>query len=130
MPPIEEAAATADPAIAPINIAATIFTCNSPPGSLPVKDLANSISRLAIPPRFINSPAMMKKGIAKSEKLSNPLPMRCATVVIAGMLATVTISVIILERPKLQATGTPIPRKNKNDRTRINTLNTSIIQQF
>jgi hypothetical protein len=72
----------------------------------------------------------MKKGIAKREKLSKPVPIRCATVVIAGILDTVTIKVNMLDSPKLQATGTPIPKKNINEITRINIGKISISGWF
>src|SRR5690606_12736138 len=107
IPPIAEAAATAEPAMAPNNIAAITFTYSNPPGSLPVMDLARLINRLAMPPRFMISPASIKKGTAKREKLSNPVPIRWAMVVAEGTVATVTISVINPDNPKLQATGTP-----------------------
>jgi len=49
------------------------FTCASPPRRCPISAWLNSTSRSVIPPRFINSPASMKNGIAISGKLSIPL---------------------------------------------------------
>src|SRR5215471_17223353 len=43
--------------------------------------------RLASPPRFINSPASMKKGTAIKGKLSAPLMMFCATICESNMLS-------------------------------------------
>jgi hypothetical protein len=45
--------------------------------------------------------------MANKEKLSKPVAIRWAIVVAAGMAGTETRSVKKLERPKLQATGTP-----------------------
>ncbi len=53
-PPIAEAAATAEPDIAPNNIHDIILTNASPPGIDPNIDLAKAMSRSAIPPWFIN----------------------------------------------------------------------------
>jgi hypothetical protein len=63
------------------------------------------------------SPANTKKGMARREKLSNPDAIRWAIVVAEGRAETVMISVKKLERPKLQATGTP----NTNRVTKLST---------
>src|SRR5690606_38583911 len=63
-PPIAEAAAAAEPEIAPNSIAAITLTNAKPPGSLPTRTFAKSINRLAIPPEFIYWPARIKNGIA------------------------------------------------------------------
>ena len=95
--------------MAPNNMAAITFTYNKPPGSLPVMALAKSMSRLAIPPLFIISPAKIKNGMASKAKLSSPTPILWAMVVAEGIVAMVTVRVRKLEKPKAQATGTPIP---------------------
>ena len=61
-----------------------MLTWASPPGSVPRIDLANSMSRLAIPPEFMICPARMKNGIARSVNESSPVAIRCATVVTLG----------------------------------------------
>ncbi len=66
----------AEPEIAPNNIAAITLTNANPPGKLPIKDFAKSISRFAIPPLFMISPANIKNGMAKSAKLSIPVVIR------------------------------------------------------
>ena len=48
-----DAAATAEPEIAPNNIQEIMFTKANPPGSGPTMALAKLISRTAIPPLFI-----------------------------------------------------------------------------
>jgi hypothetical protein len=61
----------------------------------------------------------MKKGIAKREKLSRPVAIRWATVVVAGRKGMLTRMVRQVEIPMLQATGTPMAR-------RVTKLSTSI----
>src|SRR5690554_7412989 len=53
MLPMAEAAATADPAMAPKSIAATTLIWARPPGNEPVRLLAKFIRRCAMPPRFM-----------------------------------------------------------------------------
>ena len=78
MLPMAEAAAAAEPLIAPKSILATTLTTAKPPGNRPTSTLAKSISRKAMPPLFMILPAKMKKGIASRAKLSNPEAMRRA----------------------------------------------------
>ena len=95
-PPMALAAATAEPEMAPKSIEASTFTWARPPGSVPRIDLARSINRRAMPPRFMIWPARMKNGIASSVKLSSPVAIRWATVVTAGpgrMLSSMASSV-------------------------------------
>ena len=68
-----EAEAIADPAMAPINMADTILINASPPGKNPTRVLAKEINLLAMPPLLMICPDSMKKGMAKSAKLSNPV---------------------------------------------------------
>jgi hypothetical protein len=82
--------------------------------------LAKFIKRVAIPPLFISSPASMKKGMAISAKLSNPVAIRCARVVKEGMGAIPNNIVNPADIPILNAMGTPIETRNKK-------LSTSII---
>ncbi len=107
MLPTADAVATEEPDIAANSMAARILTCASPPGRPPNRALANSISRRAIPPRFINCPASMKKGIAKSVNESSPVAIRCATVVRAGPVLMLSSMVSTVEMPMENATGTP-----------------------
>src|SRR5690606_1268596 len=130
IPPMAEAAATADPAIAPNSIAATTSTANKPPGTLPVIALDKSRSRLAMPPSFIISPAKTKNGMANKEKLSKPVPIRWATVVAAGTVATVTRRVIKPEKPRLHATGTPRAIRDTKVTTRMMILIYSITKRL
>jgi hypothetical protein len=74
---------------------------------MPSAAFAKSISRRAMPPRFINWPARMKNGIASSAKLSRPVAMRWATVVNAGSEAMPSSMVIRVPMPMAKATGTP-----------------------
>jgi hypothetical protein len=106
-----EAAAMADPAIAPINIAATTLMWAIPPGSEPTRVFAKAINRLAIPPRFINCPDKTKNGMANKAKLSKPVDMRCAIVTIAGSAGILTNMVSSEDMPIHQATGIPITNK-------------------
>jgi hypothetical protein len=57
--------------------------------------------------------------MANREKLSKPVAIRCAIVVAAGRAETETRSVKKLERPKLQATGTPRSKRNTKLKTKI-----------
>src|SRR5690625_2529697 len=70
MLPIAEAAATAEPAMAPKRMAATTWNVARPLGSEPIRLLAKLISRWALPPRFMICPARIKKGMANRVKLS------------------------------------------------------------
>jgi hypothetical protein len=65
------------------------------------------------------SPANTKNGMANREKLSKPVAIRCAIVVAAGRAETDTSSVKKLERPKLQATGTPRSKSDTKLKTKI-----------
>jgi hypothetical protein len=51
-------------------------------------------------------PARIKNGMARIEKLSKPVTTRCAMVVSAGKVSTLTNRVSKDEIPKLHATGT------------------------
>ncbi len=106
-----DAAAIAEPAIAPMSIAEIIFMSASPPGKEPTNVFAKAISRWAMPPLFISSPERIKSGIANSAKLSSPVPIRCATVVIAGIIGILTIKVSKEETAILHATGVPMAKK-------------------
>ena len=72
-----------------------------------------------MPPLFMISPANTKNGMANKEKLSKPVAIRCAIVVAAGIADTDTSSVKKLERPKLQATGTPRSKSDTKLKTKI-----------
>ena len=50
-----------------------MFTCASPPLRCPIIAWLNSTIRMVMPPRFINSPASMKNGIAISGNESMPV---------------------------------------------------------
>jgi hypothetical protein len=65
------------------------------------------------------SPANTKNGMANKEKLSKPVAMRWAMVVADGKAATVTSMVKKLDKPKLQATGTPSTNKVTKLMTKI-----------
>ena len=99
--PIADVAAIAEPDIAPNNIDANTFTYAKPPGKLATNDFAKFISLLAIPPRFMISPAKTKNGIASSAKLSIPVVIRCAIVVIPGKLSILSNKLIVVEIPIL-----------------------------
>jgi hypothetical protein len=71
--PAPEASAIADPDIPAKIILSTILTCARPPGKWPTIVAANLKIRLVIPVEFIICAAMMKKGTARSTKLSGPM---------------------------------------------------------
>ena len=100
-PPIADAAATAEPEIAPNSMQARIFTKASPPGNLPMITFAKSISLVAIPPRFMSCPDKIKNGMARSAKLSRPVAIRWASVVTAGSDGMLISSVNSDERTML-----------------------------
>ena len=110
MLPIAEAAAIADPAIAPINIADMILIRAKPPGRAPTRVFAKAMSLLAIPPLFMSSPDRMNSGMASSAKLSKPVPILWATVVKAGITGMLTNMVNTEEMAILHATGVPIAK--------------------
>tara|TARA_B110000438_G_C15819812_1_gene653830 strand:- start:5765 stop:6118 length:354 start_codon:yes stop_codon:yes gene_type:complete len=83
----------------------------NPPGKAPTIVLAKPIRRLAIPPCVISCPERIKKGIAKSVKLSKPVAIRCAIVVAAGINGREIIIVSSDEIAMLHATGVPIEIK-------------------
>ncbi len=112
--PIADAAAAAEPLIAPKSIFAITLTTANPPGSRPTKTFANSMSRIAIPPLFMIFPAKTKNGIASIEKLSSPDAIRNAYVVKAGIESMLTSIVIVPATPIPYATGTPNARSAKN----------------
>ena len=72
MPPMAEASATAEPEMPPNKVEATTFTWPSPPRRCPTRLAAMPMSRSAMPPRIIRSPAKMKKGMASMEKAFMP----------------------------------------------------------
>ncbi len=57
----------------PNSIEEPTLTCASPPRIQPTAAEATAISRRAMPPCIINSPAKMKNGTASSEKMLMPL---------------------------------------------------------
>jgi hypothetical protein len=75
---------------------------------------------MAIPPLFMILPAKIKNGIANRVKLSKPVAIRCANVVIAGSVSMLTNIVNIPDIPILKAMGTPSTSK-------ITKLTTNII---
>ena len=84
VPPIADAAATAEPEMAPNSMLAMMVIWASAPGIQPTNTLAQPINRRAMPPRFMIEPAMKKNGMASSAKLSRPVATRCATTDTAG----------------------------------------------
>ncbi|MPN57364.1 hypothetical protein SDC9_205058 [bioreactor metagenome] len=69
---MDETSATADPEIPPKNMLARTLTCASPPRTRPTMRFENSMSLREIPPSPMISPAMMKNGMASSEKEFTP----------------------------------------------------------
>jgi hypothetical protein len=63
----------------------------------------------------------MKKGMASKAKLSNPVAIRCATVVKVGMAAILGSIVSRPDMPILHAIGTPMPINTIKLKTSINT---------
>ena len=122
-----EAEAMADPAIAPISMAAMMLINANPPGNAPTMVLAKLISRSAIPPCVINCPESTKKGMASSAKLSKPVAMRWAMVVTAGSMGMDTTIVSKAEMAILQATGVPMAIKKIKLKTRMKTGSNSMI---
>ena len=62
--PRAEASATADPETPDRNISATMRVWAKPPRICPTRRLEKRTSRSVTPPRFIRSPARMKRGMA------------------------------------------------------------------
>jgi hypothetical protein len=60
----------------------------------------------------MSSPESIKSGMAKSAKLSNPVPIRCATVVDAGSTGILTNNVNKDDIAILHATGVPIVNRH------------------
>src|SRR5690625_7796837 len=69
--PIAEAAATAEPAMAPKSMAATTLIWARPPGRGPFRLLTKLISRWAIPRRFLFGQAGLRQGMATRVNLTN-----------------------------------------------------------
>jgi hypothetical protein len=109
--PMAEAEAMAEPAMAPINMAEITLIRARPPGNEPTSVFAKAMSLWAIPPLFINSPDSIKKGMASSAKLSNPVAILCDTVVNAGIAGILTNMVKREEMAILQATGVPMAKR-------------------
>ena len=76
----DDAAAEAEPEMAPNKALAPAFVTSSAPGSLPKMAMTKFTSRLAMPPWFIRLPAKMKKGMAVRLNLLMPTKMRWAPV--------------------------------------------------
>ena len=74
--PIAAASAAPEPVIPAKNMLATMVMWASPPRRFPTKASDNSTSRRVIPPKDINCPASMKKGMARRGKESRPLNIR------------------------------------------------------
>ena len=73
MDPSADVSATADPDRPANSIEDRMLTCARPPRTCPISAWLNSTMRIVMPPRFINSPASMKNGMAISGKESIPL---------------------------------------------------------
>src|SRR5688500_2230667 len=91
-----------------------MFTYARPPGRRPTTTFARSISRRAIPPRFINCPARMKNGIASSAKLSSPVAMRWAITVVAAAGSSDISNAATAELPIAKEIGTPASNSTAN----------------
>jgi hypothetical protein len=120
-PPIADAAAAAEPEMAPKSMQDIMFTKASPPGNGPTIALAKFISRTAMPPRFITCPANIKNGIAERVKLSNEVAIRCAIVVTDGKKGMALASVKSPASPTAYAMGTRSDINTKKLRTKIST---------
>src|SRR5690606_33102137 len=118
MLPMAEAEAMAEPAMAPMSMAAITLIRASPPGRAPTRVLAKAMSRWAIPPLFINWPESTKNGMANRAKLSSPVAMRWETVVRAGMAGMLTNMVSTEAIEMLQATGVPMANRMTKLKTR------------
>ena len=107
MPPIAEAAATAEPDSAPKNMLASTLVCAREPGIRPDSSWANRISLLAMPPLFMILPASMNKGTARREKLSTPLFIFCMTMKLVWSQGRFTRVVAMEEIAILMEIGQP-----------------------
>jgi hypothetical protein len=92
--------------------------------------LAKLIKRSAMPPWVISCPESTKKGIARSAKLSRPVPIRWAIVVTAAKLGMEINMVKSEEIAILHATGVPIDIKKIKLSTSTITGNKSINLYF
>jgi len=103
-----------------------MWTKAKPPGNIPTNTLAKSINLRAIPPLFINCPERMKKGMASKAKLSNPVAIRWAMVVRAGLVSMLINMVVIVDIPIQNEMGTPRKRRNAKLPIRMRMWNSSI----
>ena len=72
----------------------------------------------------------MKKGMARSAKLSKAVAMRCARVVNEGIVDILTNIVNSDDIPMLYAMGTPTASRKRNENTNMPTSMNSILFQF
>jgi len=108
MEPMAEASATAEPLIPAKIMFATMQAWASPPRICPTRLLAKPMMRTVVPPRFIRSPARMKKGTAMSGNESIPVNIRCATSCKGTPIARMTEKPVI---PITSARGIPITKQ-------------------
>ena len=110
--PKAEASAVAEPEMPEKNMLETMVTWASPPRIWPTSEREKATMRSVMPHAFINSPAMMKNGIANSVKESTPTKAR-VTMPLSGRVAS-EASVTSEAIPSAKAIGTLIKRSTKN----------------
>tara|TARA_R110002051_G_scaffold95649_1_gene165617 strand:+ start:69495 stop:69881 length:387 start_codon:yes stop_codon:yes gene_type:complete len=125
-----DAAATAEPEIAPKSMQEIMFTNAKPPGKGPTIALAKLINLTAIPPLFIICPAKIKNGMADNVKLSNEVAILCANVVTDGKNGIALKSVNKAAKPIAYAIGTLNDKKIKKLVTKIRTSTKFIFLSF
>ena len=118
IPPMAAAVAGPEPEIAAKNMEATIAAMPRPPGVSPVRMLAISTSRRAMPVFSISVPTSMKNGIAISGKESALVIIACARLFAIGMLGNCVANTPSVEMPSDSAIGT-VANRHRN-RTNIN----------
>src|SRR5690625_2617794 len=115
MVPIAITVAGLEPEIEPKNKHASTAAAAKPPGTQPIKDLANSINRSDNPPIRISSAAKIKKGIDIREKLFIPENMRIGTT--TGLIAPKKYKVAVTAKAKAAKIGNPNNNKAKKKET-------------
>ena len=110
----------ADPDMPAKNMLDTIETCASPPRMKPTSERAKATIRSVMPQAFISSPAMMKKGIARSVKLSTPTKARVTMLLIGSTGSDSSVTAVAM--PNANAIGMLIRSRTKNVRKRIKSI--------
>src|SRR5690625_583662 len=116
MVPMAMTVAGLEPEIEPKNKQANTAAAARPPGTQPIMDLANPISRSDSPPIRINSAAKIKKGMDIKEKLFIPENMRMGTT--TGLIAPKKYNVAVTANASAAKIGSPNNSRAKKIETK------------